>query len=202
MGKRERMSSIDTAWLRMDSPANLMMIVGIYEFDGPLDLARLRELITSRFARHTRMRSRVVQDATGYYWEEDDDFDLDHHLVRIALPGAGDEKDLKKLTGQLASQALDPMKPLWQMHLDNYKGGQAMVVRIHHCIADGIRTDRVLLAMTSGPGTRGGEPTSPAASCRAASGTRSAKGLSQCDGEGDHHHRRLRERALQASVRC
>jgi diacylglycerol O-acyltransferase / wax synthase len=163
MGKRERMSSIDTAWLRMDSPANLMMIVGIYEFDGPLDLVRLRDLITSRFARHTRMRSRVVQDATGYYWEEDDDFDLDHHLVRIALPGAGDEKDLKKLTGQLASQALDPMKPLWQMHLiENYNSGQAMVVRIHHCIADGIALIGVLLAMTSQePAPEEAEPDKP-----------------------------------------
>ncbi|MBS1135842.1 MAG: hypothetical protein H6R02_2983, partial [Burkholderiaceae bacterium] len=28
MGRRERMSSVDTAWLRMDSQANLMMIVG------------------------------------------------------------------------------------------------------------------------------------------------------------------------------
>jgi diacylglycerol O-acyltransferase / wax synthase len=163
MGKRERMSSIDTAWLRMDSPANLMMIVGIYEFDGPLDLARLRDLIANRFARHTRMRSRVVQDATGYYWEEDDDFDLDHHLVRIALPGAGDEKDLKKLTGQLASQALDPMKPLWQMHLiENYNSGQAMVVRIHHCIADGIALIGVLLAMTSqDPAPEEAEPDKP-----------------------------------------
>jgi WS/DGAT/MGAT family acyltransferase len=150
MGKRERMSSIDTAWLRMDSPANLMMIVGIYEFDGEIDLARLRELLASRFASHSRMRSRVVQDATGYYWEEDDDFDLDHHLVRIALPGAGTENDLKKLTGQLTSQALDPSKPLWQMHLiEKYEGGQAMVMRIHHCIADGIALVGVLLAMTS-----------------------------------------------------
>ena len=65
MGKRERMSSVDTAWLRMDSPANLMMIVGIYEFEGPLDLARLRDLVANRFAKHSRMRSRVVQDATG-----------------------------------------------------------------------------------------------------------------------------------------
>lgn len=150
MGKRERMSSIDTAWLRMDSPANLMMIVGIYKFEGEIDVARLRELLGTRFAVHARFRSRVVDDATGYYWEEDDDFDLDHHMVRVALPGAGTEKDLQKLTGQLASQALDPNKPLWQMHLvDNYKGGQAMVVRIHHCIADGIALVGVLLAMTS-----------------------------------------------------
>ena len=26
----ERMSKVDTAWLRMDSPSNLMMIVGVW----------------------------------------------------------------------------------------------------------------------------------------------------------------------------
>jgi diacylglycerol O-acyltransferase / wax synthase len=150
MGKRERMSSVDTAWLRMDSPGNLMMIVGIYEFEGQLDFARLRELVEQRFVVHRRFRSKVVQDATGYYWEEDDDFDLDLHLVRIALPGAGTTEDLKKFAGRMASTALDPSRPLWQFQLvDNFNGGQAMVARIHHCIADGIALIGVLLGMTS-----------------------------------------------------
>ena len=42
---RERMSAVDTAWLRMDSDKNLMMIVGVYEFDGKVDFARLRDLL-------------------------------------------------------------------------------------------------------------------------------------------------------------
>ncbi len=45
---RERMSAVDTAWLRMDSHKNLMMIVGVYEFDGKLDFARLRDLLRER----------------------------------------------------------------------------------------------------------------------------------------------------------
>jgi WS/DGAT/MGAT family acyltransferase len=150
MGKRERMSSVDTAWLRMDSPGNLMMIVGIYEFEGQLDFARMRDLMQQRFCVHRRFRSRVVQDATGYYWEEDDDFDLDLHLVRTALPGQGTTEDLKRFAGRMASTALDPSRPLWQFQVvDNYKGGQAMVARIHHCIADGIALIGVLLGMTS-----------------------------------------------------
>ena len=150
MGKRERMSSVDTAWLRMDSPGNLMMIVGVYEYEGTLDFARLRELVEKRFCVHRRFRSKVVQDATGYYWEEADDFDIDLHMVRTALPGKGTTEDLKRFAARMASTALDPSRPLWQMQLvDNYKGGQAMVVRIHHCIADGIALIGVLLAMTS-----------------------------------------------------
>jgi diacylglycerol O-acyltransferase / wax synthase len=150
MGRRERMSSVDTAWLRMDSSGNLMVIVGVYEFDGRVDAQRLQALLLSRFASHFRMRARVVQDPTGYFWEEVDDFDIDRHLLRVALPGAGGIAELKKLTGRLASEPLAPDQPLWQFHLiDNYNGGQALIARIHHCIADGIALIGVLLAMTS-----------------------------------------------------
>jgi diacylglycerol O-acyltransferase len=150
MGRRERMSAVDTAWLRMDSQANLMMIVGVYEFAGELEYDRLRHIIEERLLPHARFRSCVVQDATGYHWEVDDNFDLDLHLARTALPGKGAEADLKRLVGRLASTALDATKPLWQMHLvDNYEGGQALVVRMHHCIADGIALIGVLMALTS-----------------------------------------------------
>ncbi len=150
MGRRERMSSVDTAWLRMDSQANLMMIVGVYELIGNVDFERMRHLLEERLVSHARFRSCVVQDATGYYWELDDNFDLDLHLARTALPGKGTTADLKRLVGRLASTALDSTKPLWQFHLvDNYNGGQAMVCRIHHCIADGIALIGVLMQLTS-----------------------------------------------------
>ena len=150
MGITERMSAVDTAWLRMDSDKNLMMIVGVYEFEGKLDEVRLRELLRERLLTHRRFRSRVVRDAIGSYWEECEDLDLDEHLVRRKLPGKGTEEDLKKLVGELASTRLAADKPLWQMQLiENYRGGQALVVRIHHCIADGIALVGVLLSLTS-----------------------------------------------------
>ncbi|MDQ3446856.1 MAG: wax ester/triacylglycerol synthase family O-acyltransferase [Pseudomonadota bacterium] len=159
---RERMSAVDTAWLRMDSAKNLMMIVGVYEFDGKVDFASLRDLLATRLVTHRQFRSRVMRDATGCYWQEVDKFDLKDHLIRRKLPGRGTVGDLKKFVGELASRPLDESKPLWQMQLvDNYAGGQALVVRIHHCIADGIALIGVLLALTTeqgddepDPGTR------------------------------------------------
>lgn len=150
MPKRERMSPVDTAWRRMDSPGNLMMIVGVYMFANEVDFSRLRAVIETRLLSHFRFRARVVSDTIASWWEEDEDFDLDQHLVRIAMPGKGTRREFQKLTGQLAGEALDPNRPLWQMHLiDNVEGRQAMVVRIHHSIGDGIALIKVLLGMTS-----------------------------------------------------
>ena len=48
MSRRERMSAVDTAWLRMDRPTNLMMIVGVMVFDHRMDFDRLRDTIEAR----------------------------------------------------------------------------------------------------------------------------------------------------------
>ena len=155
MAQRVRMTPVDTAWLRMDSPGNLMMIVGIYLFDGSVDIERLRAVLLEHMCAYREFRSRVVVDPAGASWEETD-LDIDHHLVRIALPGKADTAELQQLAAQLASQSLDATKPLWQMHLvENFRAtpdsdcSHALVVRIHHCIADGIALIGVLLSMTT-----------------------------------------------------
>jgi WS/DGAT/MGAT family acyltransferase len=149
MAERERMSSVDTAWLRMDRPHNLMTIVGVMIFADRLELARLKHVIQSRFLRYRRFRQRVVQEGTGADWETDSDFDLDCHVRRVVLPGAAGKAELEALTGELVSTPLDPRRPLWQFTLvERYLGGSALIVRIHHCHADGIALNGVLLTLT------------------------------------------------------
>jgi diacylglycerol O-acyltransferase / wax synthase len=146
---RRKMSSVDTAWLRMDSTTNLMMIVGVMVFDSPLDVKRFKSLIEGRLLAYPRFKQYVVDDGMSAHWIEDEDFDLDAHLHRVRLPGAGGEKELQAMVADLASERLDKGKPLWQMHLiENYNGGSALISRIHHCIADGIALIGVLLNMT------------------------------------------------------
>jgi diacylglycerol O-acyltransferase / wax synthase len=147
---RERMSPVDTAWLRMDSPVNLMMIVGVHVFDSPIDYATLRDVVASRLLIYRRFKQKVAQDASGAWWVDDPHFDIDSHLQRLSLPGNGSKQELEKLVASLCTNALDFSKPLWQFHLvENYQGGQALVVRIHHCIADGIALIGVMFSMTA-----------------------------------------------------
>ena len=85
----ERMSSVDTAWLRMDGPDSTMMIVGVSVTETPIRPDDFRRMIEQRLLCFPRFRRRVAADALGASWVDDDAFDLDAHLVRVALPRAG-----------------------------------------------------------------------------------------------------------------
>lgn len=146
---RERMSSVDTAWLRMDSPRNLMMIVGVDVFDRPMRPAVLRSLLRRRLLKFARFRQKVVTDAAGSWWVDDAQFDIDHHLQTVKLAAPGDDATLQALVAEKACEPLDPARPLWQFHLvQNYRGTSALIARIHHCIADGIALIGVLMTLT------------------------------------------------------
>ena len=143
------MSSVDTAWLRMDRPSNLMMICGVLIFGEHLTLARLKATLSDRFMRFKRFRQRAVQAPTGAYWADDRKFDIDAHVRRVKLRGAAGKTELETLVSELMATPLDPSKPMWQFHLvEGYEGGSAVVVRIHHCYADGIALIQVMLSMT------------------------------------------------------
>ncbi len=146
---REAMSKVDTAWLRMEKPTNLMMITGVLMFGQRLSIAALRQLIGERFLAFRRFRQKAVDAGTSCHWETDADFDLEWHVRLTALPGEAGTAELQRLVSQLASTALDHSKPLWQFHLvENYNGGSALIARVHHCYADGIALVQVLLSLT------------------------------------------------------
>ncbi len=151
MPQRKQMSSVDHAWLRMDSQSNLMMIVSVFIFEAPLDFEFFKKRIRETMLQYPPFTSRVVREAARAWWEPDDSFDLDHHLHRVSLPGSADKLELEAYVADMASQRLDMSRPLWQFHLvENYLGGQALVARVHHCIADGVALVGVMLSMAGG----------------------------------------------------
>jgi WS/DGAT/MGAT family acyltransferase len=141
---------VDTAWLHMEDPTNLMMVTGIYVFDRPLDLARLKATALHRMAdRFPRLTHVVKPDGSGATWEPDPTFDIDAHIHRVALPVPGDTRVLREMVSDLMSTPLDFTKPLWQFHLlENYGEGCVVLLRIHHCIGDGVALVHVMLSST------------------------------------------------------
>lgn len=150
----ERMTKVDTAWLRMDSDSNLMMIVGVWTLQPGIRYQDLCLRVEERLLKYSRFRQKVVEDAAGATWVEDPRFDIERHVVREKLPrhARGQEQAaLQARVGELAMQPLDRTHPLWQFHLvEDYQGGSALLVRIHHCIADGISLISVTMSLVDG----------------------------------------------------
>jgi diacylglycerol O-acyltransferase len=156
MSHSERMSSVDTTWLRMDSPANLMMIVAVWVLEGPVALDRIEKQIADGLMSYPRYRQKVDYRPTGVYWRDDPNFDLAHHIKRVNLPGRGGKLELERFVSELASEPLDPNHPLWTVHIiEKYDGGAATVTRMHHAIADGVALMGVTMALVDGPAQKG-----------------------------------------------
>jgi diacylglycerol O-acyltransferase len=150
------LTSVDTAWWRMEDPTNLMMITGVMVLGAPVDFERLKATFQHGLLGFDRFRQRIVRSACGrYYWEEDPELDIGYHVQRASLPEPGDQMALQELASVMASTQLDLSRPLWQIHLvNNYGGGSALICRLHHCIGDGLALVHVLLSLTdSGPDT-------------------------------------------------
>jgi WS/DGAT/MGAT family acyltransferase len=170
---RVKMSTVDTAWLRMDRPHNLMVVCGVMLFDRVVDHDRLVRIVEERFCVFPRFRQRAVERDGVAYWEEDDHFDVRRHVVRDRLPGRAGRRELQALVSRLVATPLDARHPLWQFRLvDRGDGGSALILRVHHCYADGIALVRVTLSMTdAGPD---GPPAMPFAPGRRARGSAAA----------------------------
>jgi WS/DGAT/MGAT family acyltransferase len=150
----ERMSRVDTAWLRMDNDVNLMMIVGVWLLKPALSYDALARRIEDKLLQYARFRQKVVEDTMGASWVPDGDFDMAHHVVRHTLRrkrGQSERAALQELVGKLSTTPLARAHPLWQFHfIEDYEGGSALVARVHHCIADGIALISVMLSITDG----------------------------------------------------
>lgn len=148
-----RLSSADAAWLHMDRPTNLMVVNSVLLFDEPVDWERIKEVTQRRMVdRYPKFRQRVVESRLPLRppsWEDDPDFALEHHMHHLALPAPGDAAALQELVGDLMTMPLDRSRPLWHEYMvDGFGDGAALIVRMHHCIADGIALARVMLSLT------------------------------------------------------
>lgn len=147
----QRMSKVDTAWLRMDSRANLMMIVGVWILKPAITYAALCQRVQERLVPIARFRQMAVEDAAGATWVHDPAFDVQRHVVREVLSAPQGQQALQQRVAELSMQPLDRGHPLWQFHLvEDYDGGSALIARIHHCIADGIALIHVMMGLVDG----------------------------------------------------
>lgn len=156
MGQRRPLGVQDEFWLEMDRPNNLMVVDSVFWTADPLDLDQVRDVYRERWIdRYPVFRSRAVKDDGSWWWEEDERFCIDDHIIRVKLDDPDDPRELHRLLAEQRTVPLERDKPLWYLMLvERYQDGSAVVMRSHHAIADGIRM--VELAMTLFDGSADG----------------------------------------------
>ena len=148
MGQVERLGALDAAFLALDRAGTPFQVGGVLVFDrapladgrGELDRGRILQHIGGVIDRLPRYRQRVAKVPLLKHpvWVDDMRFALERHVqVHIAPKGTD---GLMRLVGWLLSEDLPTDRPPWQIAiLDDAIGGRvALVVRLHHCLIDGV----------------------------------------------------------------
>ena len=144
----ERLSSLDQAFLEMESPTRHMHVGGLFIFDPPAEgrhfsFSRFLELVASRLQHIPQYRQKVMQPGfalAGATWVDDQDFDLSFHVRHAALPAPGTTAQLTEYATRILSRQLDRDKPLWELYVIEglEQGRVALLGKTHHAMIDGL----------------------------------------------------------------
>src|SRR4051794_11529622 len=120
-----------------------MHVGGVLVFDGEVTREEIARRLRERIHLIPRYAMRLDEAPLGIanpVWVEDEHFDPDRHVRRVALPRPGGREQLEELVGDLMSDRLDRSRALWQIHVvEGLAGGRtALVARMHHALVDGI----------------------------------------------------------------
>ena len=139
--KAERLSRADAARWHMGTPMNPMVIGALLLFDRQLTLEALEALLRDKLVPHRRFRQHVVEPKHRFgapRWLDDAGFDLHEHVRRLNPSGPVDAATLIGLISERINALLPLDRSPWSFELvDLLPHGSALLVRIHHCIADG-----------------------------------------------------------------
>jgi diacylglycerol O-acyltransferase len=162
----DRLSAEDTRILRLESEAiaGHTLKLAIAEPGGSgqiVTVERLRERVAARLGDPPRARQRLAPTpmrVAAPAWVDDEEFDIRNH-VRLASEPVTDRDALIRFAGKVMAERLDHERPLWCIDVvgPDDGGRTALVIRIHHCLADGVTALRMLSGLLW-DGDDGAEP--------------------------------------------
>ncbi|WP_132975714.1 wax ester/triacylglycerol synthase domain-containing protein [Pseudonocardia dioxanivorans] len=140
------MTPLDAAFLQAEDaePTASLAISSTAVFAGPPpSFAEFRDHLAGRLPCIPRYRQRAVPvplDLGPPVWADDPDFDLDRHLVRVALPAPGGDAELAALVGRVMGTRLDRDRPLWRYWFVEGLADRrwALLSTVHHSMVDGV----------------------------------------------------------------
>lgn len=152
-------------FLLAESRSQPMHVAGMQLFEPPADAgpdfaanlyeAALQETDVAPLFKKRPIKS--LKTAGQWAWTPDQQFDVEHHLRRSALPNPGRVRELLELVGRLHGTTLDRERPLWESHVIEgmADGRMALYTKIHHSLVDGVAATRLMQSvLTTNPDKR------------------------------------------------
>ncbi|ATO65258.1 WS/DGAT/MGAT family O-acyltransferase [Mycobacterium avium] len=150
----QRLSGLDASFLYLETSSQPMHVCSIIELDtstvpGGYTFERLRDALVRRIRAIPPFREKLADSPLNLdhpVWVDDEDFDVDRHLHRIAVPAPGGRAELSQICGHIAQTPLDRRRPLWEMWViegvagtDCHRDGRlAVMTKVHHAGVDGV----------------------------------------------------------------
>jgi diacylglycerol O-acyltransferase / wax synthase len=139
----ERLSANDLMELATETPSAPMQMVAVLRLDRPVAATDVRAALATRVAAVPRLRQRLISAPPGCgrpFWMDEPGFRIDRHLAVQRCEPPGDEDALMRVAAQASVSRLPRDRPLWRLILvaDLADGGSALVLAVHHVLADGI----------------------------------------------------------------
>jgi WS/DGAT/MGAT family acyltransferase len=150
----QRLSGLDASFLYLETSSQPMHVCSIIELDtstvpGGYTFDRLRDALALRIEAIPAFREKLANSPLNLdhpVWVDDDKFDIDRHLHRIAVPAPGGRAELSEICGHIVERPLDRGRPLWEMWViegvagtDCHGDGRlAVVTKVHHAGVDGV----------------------------------------------------------------
>ncbi len=132
-------------------------VILMLERGSGLNLTHARELLADRIAAVPRLRQRLIRAPVGCggpIWIDDPAFDIRDHVRTITCPETGTEQQLLDAGLSVIMSPLTRSAPLWSAVLLTSPVGDALalVIVLHHALADGIGGLAVLTSLVDAPG--------------------------------------------------
>ena len=139
---------IDFIFLSLEKRQQPMHVGGLFLFQIPDNVPEtfIQDLVADIRKSKCLPVAPFNNKLNGLFWDEDQEFDLDHHFRHIALPHPGRIRELLTYISQEHSALLDRAKPLWTCNIiEGIEGNRfAMYFKIHHAMVDGIAGMRLV----------------------------------------------------------
>lgn len=125
--------------------------------EGEVEFEEFFGIVSERIEGVPELRRKLIEENGQYFWEEDESFSLENHLVESSEGDQVSVEELDRLTAELFCERLERDRPLWRIEFARLKGGgRALIWRIHHALADGSTAMRFAKEVLWDPADEGG----------------------------------------------